>query len=407
MAVEGVHAHADVHVHGPPPANGGDYEAAERLRERRAAQRRALRLALAANAAFLGVEVAGGFVFHSLALLADAAHMFSDVAALGIALVAQRLIDRPATTRHSYGLQRAEVLGAQVNGLVLVVVSGWILVEALRRLGADAEHVRGGGMLVVALAGLVVNVASAVVLARAGGHGHGHAHGPRRGADPEGERTHPHTVDDDTGGARAAGVHAALPPERAAGHGDVGGHDGHGHGHDHGEHRAPVSRSLNMRAAFLHMVADAAGSVGAILAGVAIVVWDATWADPLASLALAVLVLVSAWGLLRDTAHVLLEGTPSGVDPATVEEALVADPEVVTVHHLHVWNLASDVPSLTAHVVLQPDTSLHDAQTSGVRLKAMLERRFGIGHATLELECHACEPARPEVVRPGAPPADA
>ena len=147
-----------------------------------------------------------------------------------------------------------------------------------------------------------------------------------------------------------------------------------------------------MHGAFLHMVADAAGSVAALVAGVAIVVWGADWADPVASLAVAVLVLWSAWGLLRDTAHVLLEGTPMGVDPEAVEAALLADPEVVAVHHLHVWNLASDVPSLTMHVVLRADMTLHDAQTSGGRLKALLDERFGIGHATLELECHACEP---------------
>ena len=151
-------------------------------RERRAAQRRALRIALVANAAFLGVEVAGGVAFNSLALLADAAHMLSDVAALAIALIAQRLVDRPATVRHSYGLQRAEVLGAQVNGMVLLAVSAWIIVEAVHRLGDPPDHVGGVGILLVAAAGLAVNLASAVLLARAGGwhaghRGHDHAEG--------------------------------------------------------------------------------------------------------------------------------------------------------------------------------------------------------------------------------------
>src|SRR3954454_23444633 len=110
----------------PQPAS---VDAAASVRgDRRVAQRRALQLALVANAAFLGVEVVGGIAFNSLALLADAAHMASDVVALAIALVAQRLIDRPATARHSYGMQRAEVLGAQANGLILLAVSGWIVV---------------------------------------------------------------------------------------------------------------------------------------------------------------------------------------------------------------------------------------------------------------------------------------
>jgi cobalt-zinc-cadmium efflux system protein len=284
----------------------------------RAVQRRALWIALIANAAFMVAEVVGGLVFHSLALVADSAHMFSDVVGLAIALVAQRLIDRAATVRHTYGLQRAEVLGAQANGLTLVAVAGWVIYEAVRRIDSPG-HVAGGGLLVVATVGLLVNLGSAVLLARASGH------------------------------------------------------------------------SLNMRGAFLHMAVDAAGSVGAIAAGVAVLVWDATWVDPAVSMLIALLVLWSAWRLLRDTVHVLLEGTPEGMSPEAVEAALSADEEVAAVHHLHLWNLASDVPALSAHVVLEGDVRLHDAQVSAERLKGLLEDRFGIVHATLELECHPCE----------------
>jgi cobalt-zinc-cadmium efflux system protein len=285
----------------------------------RATQRRALWIALSANSAFLVAEVAGGLVFHSLALLADAAHMLSDVGGLVIALVAQQLLDRPATRSHSYGLQRAEVLGAQANALTLMAVSGWIVFEAARRIGQPGDVV-GGGMLVVAALGLVVNLGSAVVLARAQGS------------------------------------------------------------------------SLNMRGAVVHMAVDAAGSVAAITAGVAVVVWSANWVDPLASIAIAVLVLWSAWGLLRDTAHVLLEGTPRGMDAAEVERSILAEADVAAVHHLHLWNLASDVPALSAHVVLEGEWSLHEAQASGARMRRMLVDRFGISHATLELECHPCDP---------------
>ena len=286
----------------------------------RATQRRALWISLGANAGFLVVEVLGGLAFHSLALLADAAHMLSDVAGLGIALVAQQLMDRRATARHSYGLQRAEVLGAQANGITLLVVAGWVIYEAIQRIGDPADVV-GGGLLVVAVLGLLVNLGSAVVLARAGG------------------------------------------------------------------------TSLNMRGAFIHMSVDAAGSVAAIVAGIAVIVWDANWVDPAASILIAVLVVWSAWGLLRDTAQVLLEGTPRGMDPSAVEAALVTDGAVEAVHHLHLWNLASDVPAMSAHIVLRgDDVTLHEAQASGDRLKALLDDRFGIAHATLELECHPCEP---------------
>jgi len=292
----------------------------------RSTQRRALWISLVANAVFMVVEFAGGLVFRSLALVADAAHMLSDVAGLGIALVAQHLVDRRATARHSYGLQRAEVLGAQANGLALLVVAGWVIYEAIVRIGEPADVV-GGGLLLVATIGLVVNVVSAILLARAQG------------------------------------------------------------------------QSLNMRGALVHMTMDAAGSVAAMVAGIAVIVWNADWVDPAMSILIALLVLWSAWGLLRDTAHVLLEGTPRGMEPASVEAALAGDAEVEAVHHLHLWNLASDVPALSAHVVLRGEVSLHEAQASGARLKALLENQFGITHATLELECHPCDPAPDEHTR--------
>jgi cobalt-zinc-cadmium efflux system protein len=280
-------------------------------------RRRALWLCLVANGAFLAIEVAAGVGFGSLALLADAAHMGSDVAALAIALVAQHLVERPATARHSYGFQRAEVLAAQINGLGLVAVAAWVFYEAGRRIGSPPE-VSGAGLLVVAGAGLVVNGACAWLLARA------------RGA------------------------------------------------------------SLNMRGALVHMAGDAASSLGAVVAGMAVLVWGAAWADPAVSILIGVLVLWSAWQLVRDSTHVLLEGTPRGLDVAAVEAALAAEDGVELVHHLHLWNLASDTPALSGHVVLCDGLSLHDAQARGDDLKAMLSERFGIGHATLDLECHPC-----------------
>jgi cobalt-zinc-cadmium efflux system protein len=286
------------------------------------ARGRALTIALAANATFLVVEVVAGLATRSLSLLADAAHMASDVAALSIALVAQRLLARPATGRHSYGLQRAEVLGAQANGIVLLAAAGWIVVEALERI-RDPADVRGGWLLVVALGGLAVNLGSLVVL------------------------------------------------------------------------RSAAGDSLNMRGAVLHMSLDAAGSVGAALAGAAVLLWDVDEADPVVSLLVAALVLWSAWSLLRATTHVLLEGTPRGLDPDTVSDALLDDADVEAVHHLHVWSLASDVPAMSAHVVLNGERTLHDAQASAERLKGLLEHRFGITHVTLELECHPCDGPSP------------
>ena len=283
-------------------------------------RQRVLRYALYANAAFMVAEVAGGIAFGSLALLADAAHMLSDVAGLGIALVAQRLVDRPVSVRHTFGLQRAEVLGAQANGVLLLATAGWILFEAARRIG-DPPDVQGPGLLLVATAGLAVNVVSAIMLARATG------------------------------------------------------------------------RSLNMRGAYAHMLADAAGSVGAIVAGLAVTFADADWVDPVASMFIAGLVVWTSFTLLRDATHVLLEGTPADIDAEQVERDLASAAGVSSVHHIHLWHLTSESAALSAHVVLEGQPTLHQAQARGDDLKRMLAERFAIRHTTLELECHTCDPA--------------
>ena len=281
-------------------------------------RRRALWISLGLNGGFMVAELIGGVVFGSLALLADAAHMLSDVAGLAIALLAQHLLARPASVRHTFGLQRAEVLGAQANGVLLLASAGWILFEAVRRI-SDPPPVAGRGVLIVAVLGLTINVGSAVLLAR---------------------------------------------------------------------HRG---RSLNMRGAYVHMLADAAGSVGVIVAAVAVITVGADWVDPVASVFIGSLVVITAYGLLRDTTHVLLEGAPDSIDPAEVERWLSAAPGVTSVHHLHLWNLTSETTALSAHVVLEGRPSLHQAQARGDVLKDRLADRFAILHSTLELECHECE----------------
>ena len=286
----------------------------------RVAQRRALWVVLGLNAGFMVVELVGGVLFNSLALLADAAHMLSDVAGLVIALVAQHLIDRPVSARKTYGLQRGEVLGAMANGLTLAAVTVWIFVEAWGRL-SNPEPVLGRGVLAVGALGLAVNAGSAVILARSRG------------------------------------------------------------------------RSLNMHGAWLHMVSDAAGSVAVIAAAGAVLLWGASWVDAAASMVIGILILIATWRLLAETVHVLMEGAPRDIDVSEVQLAMEAEPGVESVHHLHLWNLASDTAALSAHLVLERDTSLHDAQERGDRIKQRLAGQFGIEHATLEFECHTCEPA--------------
>jgi cobalt-zinc-cadmium efflux system protein len=290
----------------------------DHLSLRRSRNRRLLWVVLLLNLGFLVAEVIGGFAFNSLALLADAAHMAADVTGLAIAMVAQGLITRPPSNSHSFGFQRAEVLGAAVNGLLLTATSVWIVVEAVRRLG-DPPEVTGGGLLVIAVLGLAVNLGSAAVLARS-----------RRD-------------------------------------------------------------NLNMRGAFIHMMADAAGSVGVIIAAVAVLTVNATWVDPAMSILIALLVIWSAWGLLKDATRVLMEAVPRDLDPEQVEATLADTEGVQEVHHLHLWNLSSDVSALSAHVVVAENPSVHDAQGVTDDIRRRLQDDHGIGHATIELECHPCD----------------
>ena len=282
-----------------------------------AARRRALTFALTANAALFVGQLVAALAFGSLALLADSAHLATDVIALTLALVALRLASRPSSTRASYGWGRAEVLAALGNAVLLVAASGWIVWEAVHRF-SNPESINGTAVAIVGAVGLAVNGTSAVAVARVRGG------------------------------------------------------------------------NLNLRGAFLHLASDALGSFGVIVAGVTVAITGADWIDPVISLAITALVLGSTWSLVRDATSVLLERTPRGVDVDVIEAALNAQPDVEAVHHIHVWSLGSESAALSAHVVLRGEPSLHDAQLVGNRLRAEIQHRFGITHATIELECHDC-----------------
>jgi cobalt-zinc-cadmium efflux system protein len=271
---------------------------------------RALAIVLGLTALLAVVEVVGGIFTDSLALLADAGHMLSDASSAGLALFAVWLARRPATPERSFGFQRAEILAALANGVALVVVALWILVEAYRRLD-NPPDVLGGWMLGVALAGLAVNLAAAWVLLRSERH------------------------------------------------------------------------SLNVQAALRHVLADLLGSLGVIVAAVLILTtgWDR--ADPAVSAAIALLVLASSWGVLRDSVSILLEAAPRGIDPAAVEAAIVAAPGVVSVHDLHVWTITSGFPALSAHVLVGDGEDCHARRRE---LEALLGERFRIDHTTLQVE---------------------
>ncbi|MFS8533024.1 cation diffusion facilitator family transporter [Sphaerobacter thermophilus] len=294
-----------------------EHAAIDRPRER--VHRRPLVIALAISAIFLVVEVVGGLVTNSLALLADAGHMATDVAALALALFAAWLAGRPATPQHSFGLYRTEVLAAVVNGAGLIVIALLIFWEAARRFTAPPT-VDSGPMLVVAVAGLVANAASAWVLSRGGGHEH----------------------------------------------------------------------NLNIRGAFLHVVGDLLGSVGAIVAALIMLATGWYLADPILSAGIGLLILWSAARLLRDSLDVLLEATPRHIDAEEVRAAMMGVDGVMNVHDLHIWTVTSGFVSLSAHVEVDEQQDWHAILLD---LSALLRERFGIAHVTLQPEAPQHLPA--------------
>jgi cobalt-zinc-cadmium efflux system protein len=259
-------------------------------------------------------EVIVALTARSLALLADAGHMLTDAGALGSALWAGRLAARPASGHMTYGLKRAEILSAAINGLVLAVVGAVILVTAVSRL-AHPLRVHGVALTVVAGVGVIVNLLATTVLARAN------------------------------------------------------------------------RQSLNISGAFAHLLTDLWAFAGTLVAGVVIILTGFERADPIASLVVVALMARAAWGLLRASGRVLLEGAPEGVDLAEVRDHILGLPNVTAVHDLHAWVVTSDLPAVSAHVVLA-DACFADGTAPQVldQLQACLAGHFDVEHSTFQLE---------------------
>jgi len=264
---------------------------------------------LAITAGVMVAEAFGGWLAHSLALLADAGHMLADVAALGLSLVVASLAQRPVTAERTFGLMRLEILAALVNGAALIVISIGVAVEAMHRLRAP-DPVNGLLLLSIAGVGLAANAAGAAIL-----H----------------------------------------------------------HGHDH---------SLNQRGAYLHILSDLLGSLGAVVAGLVILATGWVRVDPLISLFISVLILGSAWRLVKESTDVLLEAAPAHINLSDVHDCMVSIPGVASVHDLHVWTVTSGVIAMSGHLVVQ-----NPADNQRV-LEAVQQRlgTMGIGHVTVQME---------------------
>lgn len=259
------------------------------------------------------VEVIGGIVTNSLALLADAAHMLTDVFGLGLALFAIWISQRPANAEKTYGYYRVEILAALANAVILFFISFYILYEAYRRFQEPPE-VDSLPMLAVAAVGLVVNLVGIYNL------------------------------------------------------------------------RSGSKESLNVQGAFLEVVSDMLGSIGVIVAGLIMYFTGWYYADPIFSVLIGLFVLPRTWALMKQAVNVLLESTPAHINLKSVEEAMLSTPGVASVHDLHIWTITSGMDSLSAHVVLADSKSLKDGQKILNAVNAQLKEKFGIAHATIQIE---------------------
>ncbi|HEX8695481.1 MAG TPA: cation diffusion facilitator family transporter [Longimicrobium sp.] len=300
--------HHHHHGHGHSHGHHGHASAGERNRRR-------LTVTLVLAAAYMVAELVGGVMANSLALLADAGHMLSDVGALGLSLFAIWIAQRPATPQRTFGYYRTEILAALANAATLIGISLYIFFEAYQRL-REPEPVKGALLLWIAAGGLVVNLLGIALL-----------HGGK-------------------------------------------------------------DESLNVRGAWLHLLTDALGSVGAILGGVLIWAYGWYWADPAVSALIGLLVVYSAWHLMKESVAVLLEGTPKHIDLEVVRQAMLDVDGVEGVHDLHVWTITSGMDAMSGHVVVGEAGARPPADEILAELHRVLHDRFGLGHLTIQIEPH-------------------
>ncbi len=294
------------HGHDHPHGHGGGHHHAPTVSDR---NEKSMLLAATITGIFMLVEVIGGVISGSLALLADAGHMLTDFAALVLAWLAFRIGRRPANWRHTFGFDRFAVLAAFVNGLSLFLIAGYIIFEAFKRLREPVE-VMGLPMLAIALIGLLVNIAVFAILSS---------------ADQE---------------------------------------------------------NLNVKAAALHVLGDLLGSVAAIIA--ALVIWQTGFVaiDPIVSVIVSLIILRSAWYVVKQSAHILLEGAPDGLDRRKIgDDLLAAFPNIQSIDHIHIWSISQGRPMMTLELGLAKDS---DILALTQKVKSFLEDEFGIAHATIE-----------------------
>jgi cobalt-zinc-cadmium efflux system protein len=285
------------------------------LRMERSTETRRLQLALLISLSYFFAEAIAGFLTNSLALLSDAGHMISDIGAMTLSLLAFRMAQRPATVESTYGYHRVEILVALFNGLALWLIVGVIFTAAYNRL-LNPPEVQSEAMVIVALVGLLVNIAAGMIL--------------------------------------------------------------------HGSHR----ENLNLRGAYLHVVSDAIGSIGAIVAGSIMLTTGWYLADPLISVFIGLLILHSSWSLIKDCLSILMQAVPKGIRLEEVKQTIEEVEGVIKVHDLHVWAVTSGIYTLSAHAVVDNGEDFHRVLNG---IEETLRDRFRIEHTTIQLETESRE----------------
>jgi cobalt-zinc-cadmium efflux system protein len=271
-----------------------------------------LKIALIITSGIMLLEFFGGLFTNSLALLSDSGHMLSDSSALILSLLAFWFAAKPISPKRTFGFHRFEILAALFNGVTLFVIAGFIIWEAYRRF-FEPPVVASGSMMLIALIGLLGNLASAWSLMRKG----------------------------------------------------------------------DVKNNLNMKSAYIHVLGDALGSVGAIVAGLSMYLFDWYVADPVVSVLVALLILKSAWGIITHTVHILMEGTPSSIDQTKVEKALQHIEGVKNVHDLHIWTITSGLESMSCHLLMEDGTDCQEALQQALQI---MKKQFHMEHCTIQVE---------------------
>lgn len=279
--------------------------------------KKVLRVSFIVIAVFMVVEIVGGLLTNSLALLSDAGHMFSDAAALGLSLLAFHFGERPGSRSNTFGYKRFEILAALLNGLTLMLIAVWIVYEAVGRF-ANPPEIATTGMLVVSVIGLLVNIFVAWYM--------------HRGGDTE--------------------------------------------------------ENINMRGAYLHVLGDLLGSVGAIAAAVLMMAFGWRWADPLASVIVALLIAKSGWGVLKSSSHILMEGAPANIHCDDIVAEIKKVNGVESVHDLHIWTITSGLHALSCHIVVDGSLSVAEAEQIVYEVEHQLQHQ-NISHVTVQTENRA------------------